>query len=127
MHKFGLGHIDWRLMMREHQSDKINVTVSLRIYRFHVDVHFFHARHQSGPIVFPNNAVVTVLVSTLLLSRQPARRASQATKATFSLWLCTAYMLMCLPCFNLLLISANVFCLSLDFRVYPTISIHLSD
>src|SRR5439155_21981393 len=28
---------------------------------------------------------------------------SQATKATFSLWLCTAYMLMCLPCFNLLL------------------------
>src|SRR4026208_2183571 len=43
-------HIDCRLMMRKHQSDKIDIAIAGSLNGSHGDVHLFHARDQLRPI-----------------------------------------------------------------------------
>jgi len=50
------GHVDGRLMMREHQCSEINIAVSGWLDRRHRPMHPLHARVKLGPaaIVCPN-------------------------------------------------------------------------
>jgi hypothetical protein len=44
------GHVDGSLVMRQHQSDEVNVCIPGSFDRRHVVVHLQHASDQSGPM-----------------------------------------------------------------------------
>jgi hypothetical protein len=50
IHQLGPGHVDSSLVVRKHQSDKINVAIARVLYRRHGNMHFLHAPQQLRPV-----------------------------------------------------------------------------